>query len=72
MNCGRPSHRSSAAPLAHVAILAREASVPTVVGLSGVMRSLEEGRHVDVDGEAGTVRASARRDGDGHSKETQT
>jgi phosphohistidine swiveling domain-containing protein len=47
----------SGSPLAHVAILAREASVPTVVGLTGVMRSLEEGKHVEVDGDSGTVQA---------------
>ena len=45
-------------PLAHVAILAREANVPTVVGVTGLMRTLEEGRHVEVDGDAGTVRPS--------------
>jgi pyruvate,water dikinase len=45
-------------PLAHVAIVAREASVPTVVGVTGVLQSLEAGRHVEVDGDAGTVRAS--------------
>jgi phosphoenolpyruvate-protein kinase (PTS system EI component) len=44
--------------LAHVAILAREANVPTVVGVTGLMRTLEEGRHVEVDGDAGTVRPS--------------
>jgi pyruvate,water dikinase len=47
-------------PLAHVAILAREASVPTVVGVNGVLRALEEGKQVEVDGDAGTVRASAQ------------
>ena len=51
-------------PLAHVAILAREASVPTVVGVTGVMRALEEGKHVDVDGDAGTVQASRSADPD--------
>jgi pyruvate,water dikinase len=57
-------------PLAHVAILAREASVPTVVGVTGVLRALEEGKHVDVDGDAGTVRASAHLDTSGAEEAT--
>lgn len=49
-------------PLAHVAILAREASVPTVVGVTGVMRSYEEGRVIEIDGDDGTVRPRAQSD----------
>jgi phosphohistidine swiveling domain-containing protein len=59
-------------PLAHVAILAREAAVPTVVGLAGALRSLEAGRLVDVDGDGGTVRASARRDREARPEEVRT
>lgn len=46
----------SGSPLAHVAILAREASVPTVVGLTAASTTLREGQLVEVDGDAGVVR----------------
>lgn len=46
----------SGSPLAHVAILAREASVPTVVGLTAATTTLREGQLVEVDGDAGVVR----------------
>jgi pyruvate,water dikinase len=42
-------------PLAHLAILAREASVPTVVGSPGATTRFEVGAHVEIDGTAGTV-----------------
>jgi pyruvate,water dikinase len=58
-------------PLAHIAILAREASVPTVVGVTGVMRALEEGKHVEVDGDAGTVRAARSADPDDKPEEKE-
>jgi pyruvate,water dikinase len=41
--------------LAHLAILAREAGVPTVVGLAGAGTCLPEGAVVDVDGATGAV-----------------
>ncbi|WP_280300194.1 PEP/pyruvate-binding domain-containing protein [Nocardia neocaledoniensis] len=41
-------------PLSHAAILAREFGVPAVFNLPGVARALD-GRHVEVDGTAGTV-----------------
>ena len=41
--------------LAHLAILAREAGVATVVGLSGATSCLENGTVVDVDGASGSV-----------------
>lgn len=47
--------------LAHVAILARENSVPTVVGLSGALERFPEGCTVEVNGTTGDVR---RTDGD--------
>ena len=42
-------------PLAHLAILAREASVPTVVGSPGATTRFEVGALVEIDGVAGTV-----------------
>lgn len=41
--------------LSHVAILAREAGIPTVVGLPGAFDRFEEGTIVDVDGTTGEV-----------------
>jgi pyruvate,water dikinase len=41
--------------LAHLAILAREAGVPTVVGYEGAVEQLEEGQEVTVDGSSGEV-----------------
>jgi pyruvate,water dikinase len=41
--------------LSHLAILAREASVPTVVGYANAVRDLPEGTEVMVDGETGRV-----------------
>ena len=41
--------------LSHLAILAREASVPTVVGYANAVQSLPEGTSVLVDGESGRV-----------------
>ena len=41
--------------LAHLALLARESGVPTVVGLAGAMDDLPPGTVVEVDGDAGRV-----------------
>ncbi len=41
--------------LSHLAILAREAGLPTVVGYAGAMEDLREGADVFVDGDAGRV-----------------
>jgi rifampicin phosphotransferase len=41
--------------LSHLAILAREAGVPTVVGYAGAMKDLPEGAEVFIDGDAGRV-----------------
>lgn len=46
-------------PLSHLAILAREAGVPIVVGLAGATQRFTSGDIVVVDGQAGTVRAAA-------------
>ncbi len=43
--------------LAHLSILAREAGVPTVVGLEGAAGRFSEGSLVSVDGMTGTVTA---------------
>lgn len=43
-------------PLSHLAILAREHGVPTVVGLPGAVERFQPGSTVVVDGQAGTVR----------------
>ena len=42
-------------PLAHLAILAREAGLPTVVGLAGALERLEEGTRLRLDGTTGAV-----------------
>ncbi|MFE3258648.1 phosphoenolpyruvate synthase [Nocardia sp. NPDC059091] len=42
-------------PLTHVAIVARELGVPTVVQLPGITRQLRSGMRIRVDGAAGTV-----------------
>jgi phosphoenolpyruvate-protein kinase (PTS system EI component) len=41
--------------LSHLAILAREAGVPTVVGYAGATSDLPEGAVVHVDGDDGRV-----------------
>jgi pyruvate,water dikinase len=41
--------------LSHLAILAREAGVPTVVGYANATRDLHEGDQVVVDGDTGLV-----------------
>ena len=41
--------------LAHLAILARESGVPTVVGFSGALEQFPPGTIVRVDGDTGTV-----------------
>src|ERR687891_920857 len=43
-------------PLSHLAILAREHGVPTVVGVSGATTRYRRGQRLEVDGTAGTVR----------------
>ncbi len=42
-------------PLSHLAILAREHGVPTVVGRSGALAALRAGDVVEVDGSTGSV-----------------
>jgi pyruvate,water dikinase len=46
--------------LSHLAILAREAGVPTVVGYAGALDALPAGTAVEVDGDAGAVVTTAR------------
>jgi rifampicin phosphotransferase len=46
-------------PLSHLAILAREHGVPTVVGHSGATATYRPGQRLEVDGTAGTVRVSS-------------
>jgi pyruvate,water dikinase len=43
-------------PLTHVAIVARELGLPTVVQIDGLTRRIRTGMHVRVDGTTGTVR----------------
>jgi phosphohistidine swiveling domain-containing protein len=45
-------------PLAHLAILAREAGVPTVVGLRDAWERFEDGEVLTVDGTTGRVRSA--------------
>jgi pyruvate,water dikinase len=52
-------------PLSHLAILAREHHVPTVVGYVDAVDLLAEGEVVVVDGSAGTVERDGRDAGDG-------
>jgi phosphohistidine swiveling domain-containing protein len=49
--------------LAHLAILAREAGVPTVVGYQGAVDELDEGQQVTVDGSTGEVTPAGDSDG---------
>ena len=42
--------------LSHTAIIGRELGIPTVVGVAGATELIEDGREVEVDGAAGTVR----------------
>ena len=41
--------------LSHSAVVAREFGIPTIVGVPNVTRTLADGEHVRIDGEAGTV-----------------
>ncbi len=50
--------------LSHVAILAREAGVPTVVGLAGALERFGQGGVVEVDGTSGDVRVVDEAKGD--------
>lgn len=42
--------------LAHAAVVAREFGLPAVVGVAGATRKIADGRTVEIDGTAGTVR----------------
>lgn len=42
--------------LSHSAIVAREMGIPTIVGIAGLLDTLETGQQVTMDGAAGTVR----------------
>ena len=42
-------------PLCHAISLAREMGVPTIAGIPGLLRRVQEGAHVRMDGAAGTV-----------------
>jgi pyruvate,water dikinase len=53
-------------PLSHLAILAREMHVPTVVGMEDALGRLPPGTHVLVDGDAGEVEVLA---GESHPEE---
>ena len=46
---------TTGSPLSHVAILARESGVPTVVGFTNAMERFEDGQQVRVDGDGGDV-----------------
>jgi pyruvate,water dikinase len=41
--------------LSHSAVVAREMGIPTIVGITGLIATLESGQHVTMDGSAGTV-----------------
>ncbi len=42
--------------LSHSAIVAREMGIPTIVGIAGLLDTLQTGQRVTMDGAAGTVR----------------
>jgi pyruvate,water dikinase len=42
--------------LSHSAVVAREMGIPTIVGITGLIATLESGQHVTMDGSAGTVK----------------
>jgi pyruvate,water dikinase len=42
--------------LAHAAVVAREFGLPAVVGVAGATDRIADGRMVEIDGTAGTVR----------------
>jgi pyruvate,water dikinase len=46
---------TTGSPLSHVAILARESGVPTVVGFSNALDRFEDDQRVQVDGDSGDV-----------------
>ena len=46
---------TTGSPLSHVAILARESGVPTVVGFTNALDQFEDGQRVEVDGDSGDV-----------------
>jgi pyruvate,water dikinase len=41
--------------LSHAGIIARELDVPAVIGVSGLLASVEDGAEIEVDAAAGTV-----------------
>jgi len=49
-------------PLTHVAVVAREMQIPTIVQIPGLTRAIRTGMTVEVDGGAGTVHLSEPRD----------
>jgi pyruvate,water dikinase len=50
-------------PLSHAAIVAREYSIPAVMGVKGAMASLADGQFVEVDGTRGEIRRIPSLDG---------
>ncbi|WP_404800165.1 PEP-utilizing enzyme [Actinomadura algeriensis] len=58
----RPGRRDP--PLSHLAILARETGVPTVVGLRGAVDRFPPGTRLLVDGDGGRVEALGARAGE--------
>jgi pyruvate,water dikinase len=46
--------------LSHSAVVARELGIPAVVGVPGLLKSVQDGEQVELDGGAGTVRRSAK------------
>ncbi|MGN9818395.1 PEP/pyruvate-binding domain-containing protein [Streptomyces sp. SD11] len=57
-------------PLSHLAVLAREFGLPTVVGATDAVRRFPPGSHLTVDGTTGDVHATGgvHPDGDGHAE----
>ena len=47
-------------PLSHSAVVARELGIPAIVGISGLLRAVETGQVVEMDGGAGTIALDLR------------
>ncbi|MBM3268128.1 MAG: hypothetical protein FJZ01_10820 [Candidatus Sericytochromatia bacterium] len=46
--------------LSHAAVVARELGLPTIIGIKGLVRRVQDGQWVEMDGRAGTVTLDAR------------
>jgi rifampicin phosphotransferase len=54
--------------LSHSAVVAREMGIPTIVGISGLLASIQDGQRLRMDGQAGTVELINESNASVHSK----